>query len=85
MSTPALCSLAAEPGRRQPLSRTRTELYGAVVWQFPSGAHRSGGPGGTAEAVGEADRHALLAVLTRVAFTFAQASGGWVGQMPTTS
>ena len=39
-----LCSLAADPGRRQPLPRTRAELYGAVVWRFLSGAHRSGGP-----------------------------------------
>jgi hypothetical protein len=77
-----LCSLAADPGRRQPLPRTRTELYGAVTWQFLSGAHRGGSPGGTAQAVGEADRQALLAALTRVAFTFAETSRGWVDQMP---
>jgi HEAT repeat protein len=77
-----LCSLAGDPGRRQALPRTRTELYGAVVWQFLSGAHRGGGPSGTAEAVGEADRHALLAALTRIALAFAEASQGWVDQMP---
>jgi HEAT repeat protein len=77
-----LCSLAADPGRRQPSPRTRTELYGAVLWQFLSSAHRSGGPGGTGEAAGEVDRQALLAALTRVALTFADTGQGWVDQMP---
>jgi hypothetical protein len=56
-----ICSLAADPDRAQPLPRTRTEVYGAVVWQFLSGPHRITR---TAEYLGEADRQALLAVLT---------------------
>jgi HEAT repeat protein len=77
-----LCSLAADPIRQQRLIQTRAELYGAVVWQFLSGAHRSGGPGGIGEVVGEAERQTLLAALGRVAFTFAETSRGWIDQLP---
>jgi HEAT repeat protein len=75
-----LCSLATRPGQAPP--RSRAELYKAVVWQYLSRAHRSGGPGGTAGGAGEGERHELLAALTRIAFTYADNDEGWVDQMP---
>lgn len=75
-----LCSLAADSRQEPP--RSRAGLYQAVVWHFLSRAHGSGGPGGTAGEVGEAERQTVLAALARAAFTFATRPGGRVDQMP---
>lgn len=78
-----ICSLAADVSHQQSMPTTRAGLYGAVVWQFLSAAHRSADRGAQAP-VGPIDRQNLLQVLTKVAVTFASSDHGWIDRMPYT-
>ena len=77
-----ICSLAADPGMRQPVPRTKAGLYEAVVWQFLSNVHRSTDRGVQAPALDQAGRQNMLRILTCIAISFADTPRGWIDQMP---
>lgn len=52
-----------------------------MVWQFLSGAYRSGEYGGRTSALDDTERASLLRTLTHVAAAFASAPQGWVDRM----
>ena len=76
-----ICSLAANLPDTQPFPDNRTGLYDAVVWRLLSGDHRSADRGAQTSSIHPTERQNLLAILTRVAFTFASTERGWVDRM----